>query len=435
MVHKVWDIDSIIQNHNQYALSAMMTTLRTEVAQTPQPKNWSLSVLAEKLRTGPPVLSELLVSFTNVGVMSGFLELIMRYLPGHETDILAERGNARLYRFCRLFGERYFPLPSGSHEQSMDSFVEAMPLDLLGMSYTAYHELDMRPGYILLLSLLVYPYEGDERDGEDDRVPFDPFDPMKHLAEEIASDNYKPTARDIKWLKDLVATLAVGGVWEAPMGFAVAKTSDNGIELREAENTPEVKETIRRTLLIAGILGIKAKFKRTGRTSREKLNGARVALLDRVRQMVGDPVVKLIPPRGWEREHLHRMTDGTLYDGVGDFADWVFGETGCILLDSNYENCAYVEGASQPYFRWSEYNIKILAKQWPRVRQIREKIDNLVEFIEGDPGPRFSEILELLCSQKPAKPNGKKRVENFLDRIAAGIQLEQLDSSEEDEID
>ncbi len=412
----------------------MMDTLRVEVVQSPQPANWSLSVLTGKMRAGPPpVLSELLSHFTDVEVMSGFLELIMRYLPGHETDILAERGNARLYRFCRLFEERYFPLPAGTSNQQLGDFVQAMPVTLMGMSYGAYHELGMRPGYILLLSLLVYPYEGDERDDQDDRVPFDPFDPMKKLTQEIDNENYKPSRSDIKWLKDLVAGLAVGGQWIAPMGFTVVKTAENSIELKDAANTPEVKEVVRRTLVIAERLGFKTKFERTGRTAAEKTNGARVALLDAARQIVGETTAKRILTRGWDRKHLHKLTDGTLYDGVGTFADWVFGKTGCVVLDYNYEHCFYTEGQTEPIFRWSEHNIKLLAKQWTMVRQLREKIDNLVEFIEGDPVARFGELLDLVSSRKPTK-HARETARIYPENMD-GIPLDQGELSEEETID
>lgn len=425
MVQKMYDLDSIIQQHNYYALESMMRTLRTEVVQSPQPENWSLSVLVEKLRTGPPVLSELLSAFTGVEVMSGFLELIMRYLPEYEMDILSKKGGARLYRFCELFQRRYFPLVPGAYDQSIEAFIRSMPIGLLGMSYTAYHELGMRPGYTLLLSLLPYPYEGDERDERDDRVPFDP----NNLA---PSAKWNPTAADRQWLRGLVDSLAIGGEWIAPMGFAVVKQAYDTIELREAKDTPGVKETIRRTLLIAERLGIKTICK-AGKTSKQKIHGARVALLDAVRQIAGDRPLKLIPASGWDRQHVHRMTDGTVYDGAGAFADWAFAETGCILLDHNYENCIWsFEGQDQAYFSWSEYNIKVLTKQWPEVRQTREKIDNLVEFIEGDPSARFNELVEILSSQKPV---GKRKVKSltFMDRLEEGIPLQQADLSEDEE--
>lgn len=49
-----------------------------------------------------------------------------------------------------------------------------LPVGLMAMSYSAYHDLNMRWGYLLLLSLVVYPYEGDERDMEEfeGRTPF-----------------------------------------------------------------------------------------------------------------------------------------------------------------------------------------------------------------------------------------------------------------------
>ena len=312
-----------------------------------------------------------------------------------------------------------------------------MPVQLLGMSYTAYHELNMRPGYILLFSLLIYPYEGDERDDRDDSVPFDPFDPMKGFMQ--SAGPFKPSAGDIEWLSNLVSGLAIGGEWIAPVGFSVVKTANNSIELIEARNTAEVKEVVKRTVMVAEKAGIKTEFKRTGRTAVEKLSGARVALLDGVRQVVGEELMKTIPPEGWDRSHLRRMTDGTLYDGVGDFADWVFKSTGCLILDNNYENCGYAEGMTEPYFAWSQHNITTLTKQWPRVKQIREKIDNLVQFIEGDPRARFSELIKMISSENqvtgPSKETESVGVIDPTERLDDYIALDQVYPGEEDEDD
>ncbi len=425
----MWDIDAIISQHNQYALDEMMSTLRVEVVQSPQPTNWSLSVLAEKLRTGPPLLTALLDQFTSVEVMCGFLELIMRYLPEHETDILRERGNQRLYRFCQLFGRRYFPLPAYAWDTSIDEFVHSMPVSLLGFSYTAYHDLNFRPGYVLLLSLLIYPYEGDERDEENDKVPFNPFDPMKNM--DLRNGTYKPAASDIKWLKELVAGLGIGGQWIAPIGFNVIKRGVNTIELVEALDTLEAREMVLRTTIVAEKAGIKIKAKRNGRTAEEKLNGARVALIDAATQLVGPEVASLILAQGWDWKHIHELTDGTVYDGAGDFADWVFRSTGCTVLDSNYEDCGYTEGDMDPHFAWSKTNVNILTKEMPKVRQIRERIDNVVQFIEGDPAARFSELLELLRS-KPAVKRKLKKLHGE-DELEHYVQLEEVQDEEEDD--
>ena len=399
----MWDLDSIIRQNNQVALDAMMAGQAVAEAQSPQPKTWPLSWLAEKLKIGPPLLSEIINGLTDADRLGDFLVLIRLFLPQEEAEILSQPRQQRVYKFCYLFGQKYFPLPTGAHDCTVSDFVSSLPVELMAMSYSAYHDLDLRKGYLLLLSLVVYPYEGCEWDEEDDRVPFDPVD--------LPTGTYKPSGSDIHWLKDLVESLAVDGEWIAPMGFSVVKVADNRIELREAKDTPEVKETIGRTLLAAKRAGIVAEFTRNGRTSQEKLSGARVPLLDLVQTMVGADLAQRIPAAGWSNEDLHRLTDGTPYDGVGHFADWACSETGCVVLDSSYADCQYMymEGMGEPMFKWTEDNVKLLAEQWPRVKQYREKIDNIVEWVEGDPIDHFRELLDFLLAKPGPKVKGKKK--------------------------
>jgi len=187
--------------------------------------------------------------------------------------------------------------------------------------------------------------------------------------------------------KVLIESLADGGEWIAPMGFSVIKVDAHTIQLKQAIDTPDVKETIRRTLLIAERAGITAKFSRTGRKAEEKISGARIPLLETVKRMVGTDLVKLIPKNGWAKEVLHTATDGTRYDGVGHFADWVCQATGCTVLDSNYEDCHYQEGDTEPYFKWSERNVKLLTEEWPKAQEYRKKIDHIVQWLEANPIP------------------------------------------------
>ena len=267
----------------------MMRGREVDVAQSPQPQAWSLSLLAERLRIGPPMLSELLKSFTNIDALEDFLKLIRQFLPEHEQDILSQPGGRRVYRFCYLFGKRYFPLPPWAFESSVGQIATTLPVELLAMSYSVYHELGMRVGYMLLLSLVVYPYEGDERDLEDeDQSPFGDVRP-------------KPT----------------------------------------------------------------------GKTLMNIFCGARVPLLDAVQRIVGEDLVRLIPRDGWSPAELHLMTDGTPHDGVGHFADWACSETGCVVLDSSYDDCEYIEGMGEPIFKWTKFNVDTLTEQWPKVQEIR----------------------------------------------------------------
>ena len=282
---------------------------KIDEAQSPQPEGWALSLLAEVLKAGPPQLSEIIGCLEQVETVKEFRELVRMLLPEYESEIMSVPRNRRVYKFCYYFGIEYYPLPANTGCPPAD-WVSGMPVELMAMSYSAYHEFAMRPGYLLLLALVIYPYEGDERDLEE----------------------------DIPW------------------------------------------------------------------------NGARVPLLDLVQRMVGEDLVRRIPKDGWTAGELHRMTDGTKYDGVGAFADWACSSTGCVVLDSNYENCDYEEGSGEPTFLWTKHNVDILTSEWPRVQEIRGKIDQIVEWLEADYIGHFKELLDFLLKTKHI--NTKKKIKS-----------------------
>lgn len=387
----MWDLETIIRQNDEAALDAMMRGRKVETVQSPQPEVWSLSLLAEKLRVGPPLLSELIDSLQNIETVERFLFLIRKILPEYELDILMEPRNRRVYRFGYLFKKKYYPLPLNT-ECGIGALLEGMPVELLGMSYSSYHELEMRPGYLLLLSLVIYPFEGDERNEEDDLVPF--------ALQTLPSSKYKPSPQDKMWLRNLVTQLAVGGEWIAPMGFSMIKTGENAIELKQAVDTPGVKETIARTLKIAARLGIQTKCS-DGMTSEEKINGARIPLIEKAQSLVGVALAELIPKSGWEPGVLHQMADKTQYEGVGDFADWVCKQTGCVMLDTCAEDCNFMEGYGEPIFKWTERNVNILSEEWNRVQQIRDRIDHIVDWLEGDQVNHYRELLDFLLAHQP----------------------------------
>jgi len=343
----MWDLDTIITQNNQAAVEYMMRGREVDVAQSPQPQGWSLSLLADKLKVGPPLLTKLLEAFTNYDTLAGFLRLIREFLPENEDEILSEPGGRRVYRFCYLFGKKYYPLPPYTFEASVEQIVNGMPVELMGMSYSAYHGLDLRPGYLLLLSLLPYPFDGDERD------------------EEWDYDEPKPK----------------------------------------------------------------------GKTLREVFSGGRVPVMDTVQRIVGANLAGIIPTDGWQPADLHLLTDGTPHDAVGHFADWAFSETGSVILDSSYDDCGYIEGMGEPIFKWTMFNVDTLTEQWPKVQEIRQKIDIMVEWLEANPIIHFGELLEFLTAKakstrlKPAKPRDK----HYYDPTEHWIPLDQQEEFDEEE--
>jgi len=79
---------------------------------------------------------------------------------------MAAPRNRRVYKFCYYFGIEYYPLPANTDCPPAD-WVSGMPVELMAMSYRRIRTRHA-PRYLLLLSLLIYPYEGDERDIEED---------------------------------------------------------------------------------------------------------------------------------------------------------------------------------------------------------------------------------------------------------------------------
>ena len=302
-----------------------------EEAQSPQPEGWALSMLADMLKAGPPQLTEIIGCLEQIETVKEFRELVRMVLPEYESEIMSAPRNRRVYKFCYYFGIEYYPLPANTDCPPAD-WVSGMPVELMAMSYSAYHELQMRPGYILLLSLVIYPYEGDERDIEED---------------------------------------------------------------------------------IPG-------------------SGARVPLLDLVRRIVGEEIGNRIPKDGWTAEELHRMTDGTKYDGAGAFADWACSSTGYMVLDSSYANCDYEEGSGEPTFLWTKHNVDILTSEWPRVQEIRRKIDRIVEWLEAEPEGHFHELLGFLLKSQSIGSR-KKRKRRYYDTFEHHCELDQDTGDEEDD--
>lgn len=117
-------------------------------------------------------------------------------------------------------------------------------------------------------------------------------------------------------------------------------------------------------------------------------HGGRIPILTHISDLFGRDVAELIPPDGWEPAFLHQRTDGTRFDGVGVFADWVHSQTDCWVLDANY----YDYDGEQ----WQQHIVAELTEQWPRVCEIERKITHVVEFMEANPRKRFLELLNLL---------------------------------------
>jgi len=114
----------------------------------------------------------------------------------------------------------------------------------------------------------------------------------------------------------------------------------------------------------------------------------RVPILERVSELVGKNLMELIPQEGWTLEHIHRTFDGSKYEGVCAFADWIHSCTGCWLLDADYEN--YGPEA------WSRGVVDGLTEQWAEVTDLQDKMHRMYGLLEEDRYHNFTKLLAML---------------------------------------
>jgi len=114
----------------------------------------------------------------------------------------------------------------------------------------------------------------------------------------------------------------------------------------------------------------------------------RVPMLERVKELVGKGLMELIPAEGWSLEHIHRTFDGSEYEGVTAFADWVHSSTGCWLLDADYQNY----GPEQ----WSRRVVDGLTEQWAEVIDLQDKMHSMYEWLEEDLYHSLAKLLAML---------------------------------------
>ncbi len=124
------------------------------------------------------------------------------------------------------------------------------------------------------------------------------------------------------------------------------------------------------------------------------MQGGRVPIIEVVGQLVGEGLARLIPDKGWSAEELHAMTDGTEFEGCGEFADWVFGNTGCAILDTQGE---YSETGHQ--IDWSPEEVEGLTDDWNKSSEIFDKIHRLALLLEQDLEGNFRKLMALLLDK------------------------------------
>jgi len=157
--------------------------------------------------------------------------------------------------------------------------------------------------------------------------------------------------------------------------------------------------------------------------------GARVALLDKVRGIVGDELISRIPDEGWNLYEIIQMCEKTRFESVIPFAKWVFRDTGSELLDHNHEGCQWEEGATEVRFNWSAYNVDRLTHEYPVLRETKRAIVEITRWLEVDPVNNFRDLLNFLLERQPPRSGTRAK---FTVEEESWCQLDMVSSYTED---
>ena len=122
----------------------------------------------------------------------------------------------------------------------------------------------------------------------------------------------------------------------------------------------------------------------------------RIPILERVKELVGKSLVELIPHEGWSLVDIHRMFEGSQYEGVVAFADWVHSTTDCWQLDANYTEYGPED--------WSREIVNGLAAQWPTVIDLQTKMQRMYEWLEEDMHHNFDKLLSVMLGIECVSP-------------------------------
>lgn len=131
--------------------------------------NTLLETLRAKLRRGlPPSLSSLVQFFSSTEEYLEWVRIVRELLPEREVEILSEASPPeQIAKFISYFQTRYFPLEDSFAWDTEDltywDFLRCIPVQLSGIDYDAYHEMDnWRPGMQLMTYLYRNPWNDDD---------------------------------------------------------------------------------------------------------------------------------------------------------------------------------------------------------------------------------------------------------------------------------
>ncbi len=131
----------------------------------------------------------------------------------------------------------------------------------------------------------------------------------------------------------------------------------------------------------------------------DPMQGGRVSILEAASELVGRDLIRLVPEKGWDPGNLRTLTDGTEFEGLGDFADWVCCQTSLYHLDVQASS---LEGGlmGELQMEWTRDKVDELTYDWQMATDIWDSLHRFALRLEQDPENTFRRLLGLLLDNQ-----------------------------------
>jgi hypothetical protein len=122
----------------------------------------------------------------------------------------------------------------------------------------------------------------------------------------------------------------------------------------------------------------------------------RISLAEACEEHVSRQLIDRVPETGIGMTRTHELFDGTRYEPIAKWCDWINQATGNFFLDTDIEVLNY----NYPYPEWDKDDVERFTRQWQEAELIDEEISNFAEWLEQDPPAHFQEILDFIEGRK-----------------------------------
>ena len=136
-------------------------------------------------------------------------------------------------------------------------------------------------------------------------------------------------------------------------------------------------------------------------------DGERTAWLETAAQYVSQDILRRIPPGGIPIRTIEDTTRGTPLEPIREMIEWAYRSIPNVFLQTSHDEEYY---QSMP--PWEPETIRWLTQEWQDARETLDRMRRLEEWLEADPGNRFSQVLDFILERaKLLPPTGPKEKE------------------------